>query len=60
MPKRKSINVSPDLHERCQDAAWGDGRMTVGPWSTEALEYYLRLSEDERMDFREALANEDE
>jgi hypothetical protein len=58
MTTRKSINVSPDLHEQCQDTAWEDGRITVGRWSTEALKYYLRLTEDERIDFRETLAEE--
>jgi len=54
---RKTLNIEEDLHFAAQDAAWSDGRITVGRWAAEALEYYLRLSESNRHAFREYLAN---
>ncbi len=54
---RKTLNIDEELHFAAQDAAWTDGRITVGRWASEALEYYLRLSESNRHAFREYLAN---
>ncbi|HUW14866.1 MAG TPA: hypothetical protein VM537_34420 [Anaerolineae bacterium] len=55
---RKTINIEQDLHERAQDAAWEDGRMKVGLWVREAIEFYLDTDPDKREKFRERLERE--
>ncbi len=55
-PERRTVNIPTDTHTKAQDAAWDDGKVTVGVWVAEAVEHYLTLTPKEREKFRAGMS----